>query len=58
VAYGLLAALLIVEAFVAGGGPGGSLGGASWNELVTGILMLLTVAAGWRNTGTVEITSS
>jgi hypothetical protein len=57
-AYGLLAALLVVEALVYGGGPGGSLGGAPWSELATGILMLLTVAAGWRTSGTVEVSPS
>lgn len=49
--YALLGAVLVVEALVATGGPGGELGAVSWNELVVGVLALLTAAAGWRGAG-------
>jgi hypothetical protein len=49
--FGVLAALLIVEAVTYDGWPNGSLGGASWNELVPGVLMVLTTAAGWWDSG-------
>lgn len=45
----VLAALLVVEAFAYGGGPGGDLGAAPWNELVTGLLLLAVAAAGLRS---------
>jgi hypothetical protein len=51
-AFALFAALLVVEAISFGEGSGGRLGGAPWNELVSGALMLVTVVVGWRDTGT------
>lgn len=48
-AYAVLAALLFVESFLVGYGPGASLTAPWWNEKATGGLMLLTFAAGWLN---------
>lgn len=50
--FGVLGALLIIEAIGYGGGPGGPLGGAWWNEIVTGVLIVLTVALGRVRVGT------
>jgi hypothetical protein len=52
VVYAVLGAVLVVEAVTLGGGLGGRLGAASWNELVGGVLVLVVAAAGWRSSAT------